>query len=1077
MSPALHLPTRSGPLFPAPHGPPDPMTSFPTSAAVSSEFQHRTEVRALVALGPAGYSYASSVAWLAYAPWDSSFYVAAPPSSVDQILASNSTLVKVIPVGSQPFGVAVDPLIQEVYVTNTQSNNVTVINGTSQTPVASVDVQTQPEGIAFDPANGTLFVADNGSNNVTVIHASNRAILANVSVGQSPTGVAWDNSTNRIFVTNRGSGSVTVLDGGTHRVITTIAVGSLPYGIADDNLTGNLYTANEGSSNVSVIHAATATLNATVPVAAYGYTPDLQGVAYDALHRIVWVTAGSSAVAINTSLERVVDEIAYDPAGVAIDPTNGNVCVTNSANVTFGCFVFTSGWVTPESNITFFESGLSSGTSWDVTLSGSGSVTQSGTTSTIVFGVDAFHCPWFCYNYSYTVGPVSGYGASPAQGNVHSSTRADSNASVVFTANGQYLVTFSENGLPYATAWSVTLGGSRYASTGTTIQFAEGNGSYNFTVGGLAGWNASPASGSLSVNGSSANVSIAWTKLTSGGGGLYGVTFSESGLPNGTQWSVTLQTFGSSGLVNSTNGSSGPQIGFLEANGTYAYGIGGGPSTAGWHATPANGTFLVSGSAVQLSIRWTQLNTYALTFIESGLPNGTLWNVSLPGSATVPAALASTTSSITFSEPNGTYRFVVPIRYAYGVPEYSPYPSTGNITVAGGPVSYAIAFRLSTGFYPVTFHEHGLPVGTSWSVGLAGQAVQSTSTSIAVAELNGTYNYSVGAATGYAASPTSGTLTVRGAAVNVSVAFALASGYYPVTFSESGLGPATEWTVTLGVTTLASVNASIAFAESNGSYAFVVGRVAGYQVVPSSGTILVNGSAPATIQVAFNSTNRYAITFRETGLPNGTGWAVSIGSQLESSLTDHLTILEPNGTYGYLVLPVPGFTTTESGFVDVNASNQTLAVRFAPATYPVIVIEFGLPNGTNWSVTVTNVTLGINVTYSTSGSALILYLPNGTYSLSVTANGYSANVSSPWFTVAGSVIGGSPTVHFATSTTQPVPPLDLLRSSPLLWTLVVLVAILALLGASVLMRRRAARREGEGWIRELTTHDETRGPP
>ena len=1004
-----------------------------------------------MATTPTGFTYAAGAGWLSYAHWDDSFYVAASPSSLDVIAANNTTITHVIPVGDGPYGVAVDTAANFVFVSNSLSNNVTVVNGTSQTVIGSLAVQSDPEGIAFDASNQTLYVADNGSDNVTVIDVPSMHVVANISVGLEPAGVAWDSQTNRIFVTDHGSNEVSVISPVTNAVIATIAVDSQPLGLAVDNGTDTLYVANEGSSDVSVLSAKNTSLLASIPIAGFAFAPDLQGVAYDSSHQIVWVTAGRTVVAIDPKVQRAVDEVNYDPSGVAFDPANGNVCVTNSANVTFGCFIFGSTALSPDQNVTFSETGLPSGAIWSVSLTGtlSGATTaQTSNRSSMVFGVDS-HFGY--YNYTFAVSKVSGYAPTPGTG--YDRATYSSSVNITFLPNGLYFLTFSESGLPYGTGWSATVSGILSNSTSSSIRFTEPNGTYNFTIGPVPGWTASLTSGTVAINGTGANIPVVWTRV-----GLFLVIFSETGLPNGTTWGFAI----SGGPTFSTAASS---ISFTEPNGTYTYAI---QRETYWITAQPTGSFTVAGASVSVSVPWVQIVTYDVTFVETGLlGNGTAWAVNLPASVTTAGNQTSTGSSVTFPEPNGSYAYQIPNLTAYGLTEYAPTPSSGSVVVQGAAIEVAVRFSLEPWFYPLTFQESGLPQGVSWSVALAGQGLHSSGASIVAPELNGTYYYTVGGGFGFSPTPSSGWVSVFGNPVTVSIIFGVAAGYYGVSFIETGLPPGAAWSVTLAGAVETSTGSEIQFAETNGSYDFAVGLLVGYNVTPRSGSVVVNGAAPPAISVRFSSTNVYAIIFQETGLPSGTGWAVSIGSQIESTLTNRLTLLEPNGTYGYLILPVFGYTAPSSGFVSVNGTNQSVNVTFSPQTYPVIVVEFGLPNGTRWNVTVVNSATGFNATYSTNGSALIFYLPNGTYSISVSAPGYSATVSSPTFTIAGTLLGGAPTVRFSSHSGTP----GLFAGGITLTLLLVSVAAgLAATAATVILVKRKIRREGDQILKELTSN-------
>ena len=153
-------------------------------------------------------------------------------------------------------------------------------------------------------------------------------------------------------------------------------------------------------------------------------------------------------------------------------------------------------------SVTFTESGLTSGTSWSVTL---GTQTQSSTTSTITFTeTDG--------SYSYTVNGVSGYTSSPSSGTV-SVSGADVNTAVTFTPATTYTVSFTESGLSSGTSWSVTLAGSTQSSTSSTISFTEVAGSYSYTVNAVSGYTASPSSGSVSVTSSNVNIGVTFTAV------------------------------------------------------------------------------------------------------------------------------------------------------------------------------------------------------------------------------------------------------------------------------------------------------------------------------------------------------------------------------------------------------------------------------------------------------------------------------------------------------------------------------------------------------------------------------------
>ncbi|MGC2035391.1 MAG: alkaline phosphatase family protein [Thermoplasmata archaeon] len=96
-----------------------------------------------------------------------------------------------------------------------------------------------------------------------------------------------------------------------------------------------------------------------------------------------------------------------------------------------------------------------------------------------------------------------------------------------------YPVTFTGTGLTPGSTWNVTLNGSSQTSTLGTISFLAANGTYSYSVGTVAGYGTEPSSAMLLVEGGPVDVQITFVPL-------YTLTFTESALPLGSNWSVAL---------------------------------------------------------------------------------------------------------------------------------------------------------------------------------------------------------------------------------------------------------------------------------------------------------------------------------------------------------------------------------------------------------------------------------------------------------------------------------------------------------------------------------------------------------
>jgi YVTN family beta-propeller protein len=96
------------------------------------------------------------------------------------------------------------------YISNINSNNVSVIDTASNAVVTTVTVGTQPFGVAVNPAGTFAYVANEGSNTISVINTATNAVVATVTVGKDPIGVAVHPLGTFVYVANDGASTVSV---------------------------------------------------------------------------------------------------------------------------------------------------------------------------------------------------------------------------------------------------------------------------------------------------------------------------------------------------------------------------------------------------------------------------------------------------------------------------------------------------------------------------------------------------------------------------------------------------------------------------------------------------------------------------------------------------------------------------------------------------------------------------------------------------------------------------------------------------------------------------------------------------
>ena len=154
-----------------------------------------------------------------------------------------------IPVGTEPWGVAITPDNTKAYVTNMVSGTVSVINALTLQVIKTIEVGTEPFGCALTPDGNRLYVANQSSNDVSVINTKSDQVVRTIGdVGAKPHGVAITADGSKVYVTqflalkpasdprpttqSEGAddgreGRVTVIDTQTNTVIKTVVLSPL----------------------------------------------------------------------------------------------------------------------------------------------------------------------------------------------------------------------------------------------------------------------------------------------------------------------------------------------------------------------------------------------------------------------------------------------------------------------------------------------------------------------------------------------------------------------------------------------------------------------------------------------------------------------------------------------------------------------------------------------------------------------------------------------------------------------------------------------------------------------------------
>ena len=293
------------------------------------------------------------------------------------------------------------------------------------------------------------------------------------------------------------------------------------------------------------------------------------------------------------------------------------------------------------------------------------------------------------------------------------------------TCSPQCNISIAPSGLPGGSTYTVGVSNQPPVQTSNaTATFTLANGTYSYLIAGPAGYRASngSATGNFTVSGANMTLAIHFVRGTT-----YPLSFHEAGLRPGSAWSVLLASSlrlssvsGTANLRNLTPGnytySLDPIPGYLAA------------LTAGGHSIPSSGVLGIESAGVVIHVRFTAV-TYAITFVEHGLPPGDHWRVQIKSfvishcppncnATRVVQSQSSNSTSVTFHLANASSGALVYV--AKGPRGFVvPGPANGTpLVIAGSDRVINLTFVQLVG--TAIFNETGLPSGTTWTVSLNG---------------------------------------------------------------------------------------------------------------------------------------------------------------------------------------------------------------------------------------------------------------------------------------------------------------------------------------------------------------------
>lgn len=236
------------------------------------------------------------------------------------------------------------------YVTNEDSQDLTVINTANDSVVATIPVGTRPRGVRVSPDGRRVYVALSGSpkcppsmpdeecaklksdkskDGIAAVDPAARKVVQIFPGGSDPEAFDLSKDGTRLYVSNEDAGTATIVDANTGQVVKTVPVGKEPEGVRVHPDGKTVWVTGETDHDITILSADSGTKLGHIVV-----DKRPRGIAFtpDGLKAYVTAEVGGTVQVIDVRSRKVIARIKLPgeakPMGVVAHPEGARVFVS-----------------------------------------------------------------------------------------------------------------------------------------------------------------------------------------------------------------------------------------------------------------------------------------------------------------------------------------------------------------------------------------------------------------------------------------------------------------------------------------------------------------------------------------------------------------------------------------------------------------------------------------------------------------------------------------------------------------------------------------------------------------------------
>ncbi len=218
--------------------------------------------------------------------------------------------------GIEPEGIAITPDGRKIITANKKSNNVSIIDTYSNRIIDHINVGQSPSRISIGPWGEEVYVTNSESNDITIINW--KYDIHTINVQSEPIGIKGSKDGDKLFVACRDSDALIMIDTERDRIYNTITAEGGPTDIIMDEQRGRIYVANYWSNNISVFIESLEIKETAIPA---GKNPI--SMAIDNSRELLYiVNHGDNTISVVNTINQVIEstiEVGNRPWGIVLD--------------------------------------------------------------------------------------------------------------------------------------------------------------------------------------------------------------------------------------------------------------------------------------------------------------------------------------------------------------------------------------------------------------------------------------------------------------------------------------------------------------------------------------------------------------------------------------------------------------------------------------------------------------------------------------------------------------------------------------------------------------------------------------